>query len=84
VAFVKIASWVVGFAEFEEDARDGGAAEIIEGGEQECGRDALAAEITMDGDIEDFGLVSNLAGRQEADELGICFAHEESAARRSS
>jgi hypothetical protein len=55
--------------------------EFVEGGEQERGGDALAAKIAMDGDVEDFGLVRDLAGRQEADEMSACFAHEENAAR---
>ncbi len=73
MAFVKSACRMIGFAEFQEDARDCGAAEFVEGREKEGGSDTFAAEITMDGDIQDFRFVRDLAGGQEAEESSVCF-----------
>jgi hypothetical protein len=82
VAFVKCAGGEVGFAEFEKDAVDCGAAELVEGGEEERRGDALPTKIAVDGNIEDFGFVDGLPSGHEADRLAICMAHEEKAAGR--
>jgi hypothetical protein len=82
VAFVKGAGGEVGFAEFEKNAGDGGAAEFVEGGEEEGGGYALATKIAVDGNIEDFRFIGGLTGGQEADRLAICFAHQDNATRQ--
>src|SRR5258706_274209 len=84
VAVVKVAGGEVRFAEFEEYAGDGGAAKAVEGSLEEGGGDPPAAEIAMDGDIQDFRFAGGLAGGDEADELAIAFnfANEDNAAGR--
>ncbi len=80
VAVVKAAGGKVGFAEFEEDAGDRGAAELVHSGEEERRGCAFAAKIRMDGNIEDFCFVGSLTGGQEANGLATCLAHENKAA----
>ena len=80
MVFVKSAGGVVGFAEFQKDARDGGGSKFVEGGEQERGGYTFAAETAVHGDIEDLRFVSNLARCDEPDDLGIRLANKEDAA----
>src|SRR5258708_5666417 len=84
VAVVKVAGGEVRFAEFEEYAGDGGAAKAVEGSLEEGGGDPPAAEIAMDGDIQDFRFAGGLAGGDETDGLAIAFnfANEDNAAGR--
>src|SRR5260370_20311402 len=82
VAFVKCAGGQVGFAEFEKDAVDCGAAELVEGRGEERRGDALPTKIAVDGNIEDVGFVDGLPSGHEAGRVAICTAHDEQASGR--
>ena len=79
---VKGAGGKIGFAELEEYRGNRRARKCIESREQERGGDPFAAEIAVNGEIEDFRLVGGLARGHKADDLRVDLAHEQNAAWR--
>jgi hypothetical protein len=59
----------IGFADFEEDASSAGVRKGGAHSSDECGSQAVATVVGMDGKVEDFGFVGYLATDNKAGDL---------------
>jgi hypothetical protein len=80
VALIELTGGEIRLAKLQEYAGDRRAAKCVQRAEQKGRGNPFATEIPMDGNVEDFGFVGDLASGHEGDYLILGFAHEKKAA----